>query len=377
MSCAWVAHERKHRARGDRAVDRTTAYTAGRTAAVVTPFDELSRGGQIRRMRRLARAAVDRYAVDPARITPLMAGYNTTFRVDSATGERYVLRIQRTGGPSAAMVSSELAWLAALRRDTDLVVPEPVSTRDGALSTVVECEGVPEPRICVLYRWVDGRFAGDRLTAAHLARVGVFAARLQVHGAGFARPAGFDRGPVDHVTSFGRTRDDNLSPEVAAHAAALVDDVHPAGGGWIAAAVIDRARAARDVLGRGPEVFGLIHADLHQENYLFHRGEVRAIDFDDCGDGLYVYDLAVTVSEVQHLPHHPALRAALLAGYRSVRPLAAEHEPLIDTFVALRRLQLMMWAVEWRTQPMFRDIWTAEVTRTMRWLRTFLEGHDA
>ena len=35
----------------------------------------------------------------------------------------------------------------------------------------------------------------------------------------------------------------------------------------------------------GPDVFGLIHAHLHQENCLIHRGEVRAIDFDHCGYG--------------------------------------------------------------------------------------------
>jgi len=44
--------------------------------------------------------------------------------------------------------------------------------------------------------------------------------------------------------------------------------------------------------------FGLIHGDLHHENFLFHRGEARAIDFDDCGWGFHLYDLAVTLSEL-------------------------------------------------------------------------------
>ena len=34
-----------------------------------------------------------------------------------------------------------------------------------------------------------------------------------------------------------------------------------------------------------------------EKNYLFHGGEVRLIDFGDCGWGHYLYDLAVTVSE--------------------------------------------------------------------------------
>jgi Ser/Thr protein kinase RdoA (MazF antagonist) len=281
-----------------------------------------------------------------------------------------VLRVARPDGPSLAMARSEATWLAALRRDTDLVVPGPVPTREGELVCVVADGGVPEPRVCVLFRWVEGRFVDQRLTATHLERVGVFTARLQACGAQFAPPAGFDRGPVDHVTSFGRTRSDGLAPEVAERAAALVDQVHPAGGGRVIAAVIDHARAARDALGRGPAVFGLIHADLHQENYLFHRGEVRAIDFDDCGYGPYLYDLAVTLLELLGRPDYPGLRAALLAGYRSVAPLPVEHERLVDTFMALRAVQLTMWVTEHRTEPKFRDAWADQLTRTVRWLET-------
>jgi Ser/Thr protein kinase RdoA (MazF antagonist) len=312
-------------------------------------------------MSRLAATALAAYDVDPVRVVALRRGFNTTFRVDTAGGDRLVLRVQRRGGPDPAMVRSEMAWLAALRRDTRLDVPEPVPTRDGDLQTIATAEGVPEPRSCVLYRWVDGRFVDEQLTEGHLARVGAFTARLHAHGAGFEPPPGFHRGAVDHVTTFGRTQDDGLSPEVAERAAALVDEVSPAGGGDLVRATIDGARAARAEIGRSPEVFGLIHADLHQENYLFHRGRVRAIDFDDCGYGPFVYDLAVTLSELRGRAGYPALRAAMLGGYRSVRPLAVEHERLIDTFIGLRYLQLAMWAVEHRTEPMFRDTWS-------RWL---------
>jgi Ser/Thr protein kinase RdoA (MazF antagonist) len=74
-------------------------------------------------------------------------------------------------------------------------------------------------------------------------------------------------------------------------------------------------------LGEGPDQFTLIHADLHLDNALFHRGEVQVIDFDDCGHGYLVYDLAVALWELRHRPDYQAFQDAMLAGYGSVRPL--------------------------------------------------------
>ena len=124
-------------------------------------------------------------------------------------------------------------------------------------------------------------------------------------------------------------------------------------------AVIERIRQVCRESGEGPENFGLIHADLHQWNYLFSRGEVHAIDFDDCGYGPFVYDLSTTLSELKHRADYLTLEAALLAGYRSVRQFPVEHEAYIDTFVALRELQIMLWRLEVHEHPTFHD-WRRE-----------------
>jgi Ser/Thr protein kinase RdoA (MazF antagonist) len=118
--------------------------------------------------------------------------------------------------------------------------------------------------------------------------------------------------------------------------------------------VFRRVRRAQDELGESPDTFGLIHADIHQNNYLFHDGEVRLIDFGDCGWGQYLYDLAVTISELDGLPGCAALRDAVLAGYRRVRDLSPVHEDLIDTFVMLREVQNVTWFLRERDDPSFR-----------------------
>ena len=133
----------------------------------------------------LARSALADYDVPVTSVTRLRKGWNTNFRVDGPTG-RHVLRIHRADGPAPEMVRAELAWLTAIRRDTDMVVPEPIPTRSGT----------PSPTH-TLYRWVDGKFQDKSLTPAHLHKVGVFTARLQQHG--LTMPA-LTRDRVDTVT---------------------------------------------------------------------------------------------------------------------------------------------------------------------------------
>jgi Ser/Thr protein kinase RdoA (MazF antagonist) len=298
------------------------------------PFAELDRSGRTRRLRRLAEAALTAYDVPVARLTPVARGRNTAFRVDGADGHRYVLRVGRPDGPSAAQVRSEMTWLAALGRETDLVVPRPVPTRGRDLVTVLADPAVPEPRTCALSHWVEGRFLDERLGPPQLYAVGEFTARLHRHG---ARMTGLDRGRVDDLTEFGRAQVDGFSATVLDRAVAL------AGGDDLVRAKLDRARAVRAELGYGDDVFGLVHGEPHQENYVFHRRRVGAIDFDGCGFGHYAYDLAVTSGELAHLPQRDELREALLDGYRSIRPATATTDPaVLAAFAGLREVQLRL-----------------------------------
>jgi Ser/Thr protein kinase RdoA (MazF antagonist) len=316
----------------------------------------------------LAQAALADYEVRPVRLTLLAHAENSTFRVEARDGERYVLRVHRvTGTPwhpprDAAEVRSEMSWLAALRREPDLRVPEPMPNRDGGLVTIAANEGVPEARVCVLFRWVDGRFLDASLAPQHLERVGQFTARLHQHAETFAPPEGFVRWQrVD------------TSADVDAY---VVGDIAASFGqddAAIAMTVIEQSRRAQRELGAGPDAFGLIHGDLHQENYLFHRGAVGAIDFDDCGWGHFLYDLAVTLSEVSYRPHYEALRAALLRGYRSVRALPPEQEQYLETFQALRLLQLTLWFIEQRDHPAFAD-WEEEARSLLDEVRASVRG---
>ncbi|GLZ29655.1 aminoglycoside phosphotransferase [Lentzea sp. NBRC 105346] len=314
-------------------------------------FSELTQAGQTRRMRRLVLGALVQYDLPVTRLTPMGGGWNTTFRVDA--GERYVMRVQREDGATPEQLRSEMTWLRRLRHDTDLGVPDPVPTRDGDLVAVAGDPLVPGERGCVLYRWVEGRFLDRSLTPAHLYEVGVLMARLQEHGATMAPLA---RPAPDFLTE---------------RAAELVRAAHSAEGAKLVATAMARIARTKEALGTGPDAYGLIHADLHYENFLFHGAEARAIDFDDCGYAHFAYDLAVTIFELRSgsgLRDREKLQDAVRAGYRSVRPLPPDEA--IEDLIMLRRLQLALYMVEHRDEPMFRSKWSDELEWCLKKLAT-------
>jgi Ser/Thr protein kinase RdoA (MazF antagonist) len=95
--------------------------------------------------------------------------------------------------------------------------------------------------------------------------------------------------------------------------------------------------------GRGPDRFGLIHADVRLANLLVSGDDIQVIDFDDSGFGWFLFDLATAVSFIEHDPRVPAWCDAWLRGYRRILPLPAADEAEVPTFVLLRRLQLVAW----------------------------------
>lgn len=344
------------------------------------PYESLSGRGQLGRIRRLGRAALAAFPGDLAdgRLTLLRHEQNVTYRVDSG-GSRHVLRISRPDLHSADTIGSEMAWLAALATDTSMHVPAPVVASDGSLVVVATYSGVPETRPCVLLRWVDGRFLNRGLTPDHLSRIGAALAELQVHAAGWTPPPGFVRPRTDTLTTAAKRA--SLGGPPAGHdagpvpsttdgdrATALVRELVSTADADLVVDAIGLVRATTTALAARPDSVGLIHGDLHQENVLFDDSSVGVIDFDDCGWGFFLYDLAVPLSEVSLRPAYPAMREALLEAYARRRPLPDDAGTHLDAFIALRCLQILAWVLESRDLPAFRDHWPEWAREELDWL---------
>jgi hypothetical protein len=153
-----------------------------------------------------------------------------------------------------------MQWLAAVREDTPLMVPKPLANHAGALVTRVEASDVPEARDCVVFHWVDGRFYRSKLGPGALEQVGGFMAHLHNHVQSFDFPEGFVRPNLELDGEVGRIVQHGLKHGRELLSDEMCNDI---------ARVVDVIRPTIDSIGKDPTVYNLVHADLHQGNYLF------------------------------------------------------------------------------------------------------------
>ena len=114
-------------------------------------FDELPPAERLHRMERLARKALTAYRLEEAELTLVSAEPSTLFHVRDRSGGRFALRIGPPG-QEGDHIRLELQWLSALRRDTALIVPEPILSSAGDPLQHLSTRGVPGFRFCVLFR---------------------------------------------------------------------------------------------------------------------------------------------------------------------------------------------------------------------------------
>lgn len=334
-------------------------------------FDSLTYRSQLHRLRQLARLVLSRYHLRDAQLALLQYEDNAVYRITARSGERFVLRISAAEGYGAAEQNSEAFWLTSLRQETDLRVPEPVPTLDGRLVVTMHIDGILEPRHCVLFRWLPGQPAMPGISLTVMECIGAFTARLHNHAARFVPPSGFVRqhwdwdtfSSVSSILDPGRAK---ASPR--SDAQALLN------------AVGERAREILAEIGTNESTWGLIHADLHRDNILINHSHVGVIDFDDCGWGFYLYDVASVldsfkrrVATDQH--HYQLLKHAYLTGYDRICALPANVDYYLRTFKVLRDLVTLNFILR-SPNARVQEWGPPRVTTIMQYLQAYVDGDE-
>jgi Ser/Thr protein kinase RdoA (MazF antagonist) len=304
--------------------------------------------GEAQLSARRAEAALERYGIRNARLRLLRSGFKQVFRVTSPTGEEFALRMYglphadvetrspdvglRTGATlrSPDALRAQLTWLSALASETDLLVPEPVRTLEGSLVGHVSVEGVPGERHFTLVRWVSGRSKKEDLSPADFALAGSFVGRLHRHAARYASAEDAALPRWDWYWPFGDSVPLWSIGEVFYSSEQMA----------VFEAAARRVREDLEALGEGRDVFGVIHRDLGLDNLVFRDGTVGAIDFDLCGLGHYLLDVAAAIASLRpfHVERLDLMCESFFEGYDRERPLPAGYRRHLRTFDVMRRV---------------------------------------
>ncbi len=245
---------------------------------------------------------------------------------------------------------------------TGFHVPEAIPLPNGEPIIRVAHPVLPNLRQADLLTWVDGKAigtVGDPLPSpleakAHFWKLGALVAALHSHAEKWKRPDDFERKPwnaaalVGTRPAWGRFWE---LPTLSAEERTLVKTAR------------DQARRVLASLDTSPDCYGLIHADLIPDNILAEHDRLAVIDFDDCGDGWHLFDLATILFVHLDDPQYSLARGALIDGYASVRPLRDDVLSQLDLFLFLRSTTYLGW-LQTRPDSMPADEVTAFLTRS-------------
>ncbi len=302
---------------------------------------DLTSAGKLRRLRGLASAALSHYDLKDPQITYYAFETNLLYRVTTASGGQYMLRLASPGWRTFEDLRAEALWLDALASEPDIAAPGVLPARSGELVLPASDPGVPAPWNATLMTWVPGRLLGYYLNERNLSKMGELFAALHRHGAAWKPPAGFTTRRFEHWLSRGEENKITGSgaqggaPELPARALELLKRME------------EHVEAAYAAINRSD--LRVIHCDLWHDNIKLHRGMLHPIDFEDTVWGFRAHDIAMAMLDLLETTgeeRYAALLAAFRRGYEA--HLAWPNEP-IEPF----QIGRMLWVLNWfaRRQP--------------------------
>lgn len=283
----------------------------------------------------LIQQTLPRWNITPeASLKLLSYSENATFLV-SDEEQKWVLRVNRPDYHSENGIRSELAWMKALREETGIETPLAIEGLDGEVLQFIDEPKTNTLRTMALFHFIEGKHpeSDDLLTSFN--QLGAMTARLHVHAKQWTRPEYFERLHWNLDGAFG------LKPNWGHWETGFSANIQ---GIEIVEKAAAHMKKRLHSYGQSNDRYGLIHSDFRTANLFVHDGKTKILDFDDCGFGWYLYDLASSMTFLELHEQRDEIIHSWLDGYLEVAPLSEADLAEIPVFMLLRRLVIMGWA---------------------------------
>jgi Ser/Thr protein kinase RdoA (MazF antagonist) len=314
-------------------------------------YNDLSLAGKIRRLHGLAIVALAHYDLESPEITYHSFSTNLLYRVTTASGERFMLRLATPGWRTFEGLLSEALWLDALNRETTLAVPRIVPARSGEFVLPLGDPGIRDVWNTSLMSWVPGRSLRHYLTERNLEKMGELFAELHHHGAAWTPPDGFTTRRFEHWISRG---EENLIVDGEQSAAAtalspyqrdLLERMHQH---------VESTYAALD-----RSDLRVIHCDLWHDNIRLYQDVLHPLDFEDTVWGFRAHDIAMAMLDLLEDTDEARYATLLPAFRRGYERRMAWPDARIEPF----QIGRFLWKINW------------VACHESQWLKSMVERH--
>lgn len=311
---------------------------------------------ELRNYRKIAEKALGQYPLTPVRIDYISFTENVIYKVTAKEGE-FLLRVHASALRTTPAIDEELLFIAQLR-NAGFELQKPLATKKGEFVAQQD-----EQNITIL-AWQNGRKKHKSITDKDIETLGHYMAKLH------------DFSSQNNANIAYQNRDewspDNLigDPPILGS----FDKLETVKG--FDRKIFEDCRAQtlnrlRQHVQNCPELQGMIHADLHFSNIIWQQNKLLAIDFDDCGQGSFLYDLAIPIITMRgDKPKHH--RDILLNAYCQTRSLNESDLQVIDDYILARRITMQGWLLHRSSSPHIKKHLDAGMGRTMEILKASL-----
>ncbi|QDO87011.1 phosphotransferase [Ornithinimicrobium ciconiae] len=320
-------------------------------------YADLTDEEQAEALRPVAVAAAASFGLPVDRLDVHLHSYNTTYALDTDTGERFALRINTSSTSPREEIATQQAWQLAIAQQTPVRVPTPLRTTDGQWCAAVQSQVLGRELLVTCADWLPGPDVGEPTPqVAHA--LGAAMAHLHLQARSWSLPVDGIL-PVFDSPLFGAP-DRLATTAVDAPTRQVLDEA-------MALATTAFARVYADA------PVHALHADLHGGNLKWHQDRLAIFDFDDCGLGVPALDLAIATFYLRGGADDA--EQAMRDGYASVTPLPEIDPRDFEPLIAARQLLLLNDIVA-STTAQFREMAATylptSTDRLRHWLTT---GH--
>ncbi len=272
---------------------------------------------------------LQRFGISPSDCTPLRGFENLVFNVVHE-GKSAIFRVTHGSHRSRPEIEGELDFMIHVAKN-GLLTPAIIPSRKGLL---VESTGTsPNDFHAVLF----AKAPGQPSTKADW-------------GPDFYRKWGkaiglMHRSAQSYVAPAHMQRDSWDDDDIVVNAAHYLPEGHE-----IHLRLLEEVLERMNSWSTTPDVYGLIHADLHRNNFFWYKGEITAFDFDDTAYCWFVYDIAVILfssafyrrEDLSYNEFAAAFLPPFMEGYRTEYDLPVAELDRIEDLVRFREILLVV-----------------------------------